>query len=41
MRRAERQRTRLFLAELTNSQLDDIGLTPAQARRESSRPFWS
>ncbi|WP_110693569.1 DUF1127 domain-containing protein [Salinicola halophyticus] len=36
----QRWRTRQQLARLDERQLKDIGLTPAQARRESHRPFW-
>jgi uncharacterized protein YjiS (DUF1127 family) len=32
--------SRLALAELTREQLADIGVTPAQARREAAQPFW-
>ncbi len=35
------QRQRRALADLTPSQLKDIGLTPAQVRRESQVPFWA
>ena len=33
---AERRR----LAELDDSRLRDLGLTPAEVRREAARPFW-
>ena len=33
---AERRR----LAELDAERLRDLGLTPAQVRREAARPFW-
>ncbi|MHA6262024.1 DUF1127 domain-containing protein [Arenibacterium sp. CAU 1754] len=33
-------RTRRDLAQLSDHMLDDIGLTYAQARRESKRWFW-
>jgi len=36
----ERQRTRRALASLSDEQLRDIGLTRAEARAESARPFW-
>ncbi|KAA0018674.1 DUF1127 domain-containing protein [Salinicola corii] len=35
-----RWRTRQQLAQLDARQLADIGLTPAQARREIQQPFW-
>ncbi len=38
--RMELQRQRRTLAALTSGELEDIGLTPAQARREASKPFW-
>ena len=38
--RLELQRQRRDLAALTPGELKDIGLTPAQARREASKPFW-
>lgn len=31
---------RRVLSTLTDAQLDDIGLTPAQARREAERALW-
>lgn len=34
------RRSRAALAALSPDQLRDIGVTPAQARRESARPFW-
>ena len=34
------RRERQQLAELSDRMLHDIGLTPAQARREAARPFW-
>jgi uncharacterized protein YjiS (DUF1127 family) len=39
---AARRRQRLTLAELCQQPhlLDDLGLTPAQARREARKPFW-
>lgn len=37
---AERWRQRRDLAALTDEQLRDIGVTPEDARREASRPFW-
>ncbi|WP_431695253.1 DUF1127 domain-containing protein [Rhizobium giardinii] len=38
--REEKRLSRLALAELTDQQLADIGVTPAQARREAAQPFW-
>lgn len=35
-----RRRTRKQLAKLEAYQLDDIGLTPFQAKTESQKPFW-
>jgi uncharacterized protein YjiS (DUF1127 family) len=35
----ERRRQRLALAELTDEQLDDVGLTRRDVEREC-RPFW-
>jgi uncharacterized protein YjiS (DUF1127 family) len=37
---AERRRTRAALTQLTLFQLQDVGLTPTQARREALKPFW-
>ncbi len=37
---AERRRQRHFLGTLDDRALRDIGLTPGQARRETSKPFW-
>jgi uncharacterized protein YjiS (DUF1127 family) len=39
---AARRRQRLTLAELCQQPhlLDDLGLTPAQARGEARKPFW-
>ena len=37
---SRRRRTRLSLAKLDDPMLTDIGLTPAEARQESSLPFW-
>ncbi|QDY99561.1 DUF1127 domain-containing protein [Nitratireductor mangrovi] len=37
---AARQRSRGCLAELTDEQLKDIGVTRSEARREAGRPFW-
>ena len=37
---SRRRRTRLSLAKLDDYGLRDIGLTPAEARQESSIPFW-
>jgi uncharacterized protein YjiS (DUF1127 family) len=38
--REEKRLGRLALAELTDEQLADIGVTPAEAKREASQPFW-
>jgi uncharacterized protein YjiS (DUF1127 family) len=35
------RRTRLHLLELSDHQLEDLGLTRAAAREEAMRPFWS
>tara|TARA_R110002153_G_scaffold179116_1_gene332499 strand:+ start:231 stop:464 length:234 start_codon:yes stop_codon:yes gene_type:complete len=37
---ATRRRTRLALGQLTQQQLDDVGLTPHVAYTESRRVFW-
>lgn len=37
---ATRYRTRRALKQLTVWQLDDVGLTPRQARDEAARVFW-
>lgn len=39
--REEKRLSRLALAELTDEQLADIGVTAAEARREASQPFWN
>ncbi|OJF93375.1 DUF1127 domain-containing protein [Pararhizobium antarcticum] len=39
--RRDKARSRLDLAELSDSQLDDIGVTRAEARQESCRSFWN
>lgn len=36
----QRRRQRLWLAELDKRLLDDIGIEPCEAARESGRPFW-
>lgn len=36
----ERLRQRNRLAELTEAQLRDVGLTRADVRRETEKPFW-
>ena len=36
----DRHLHRLDLAELTDEQLDDIGLTRRDVERESAKPFW-
>jgi uncharacterized protein YjiS (DUF1127 family) len=38
--REEKRLSRLALAELTDDELADIGVTPAEAKREASQPFW-
>jgi uncharacterized protein YjiS (DUF1127 family) len=35
-----KRRTRMHLSELSNDLLDDIGVSPAEARREIKRFFW-
>ncbi len=37
---ATRRRTRRVLKQLTVWQLDDVGLTPEQARHEAAKVFW-
>jgi uncharacterized protein YjiS (DUF1127 family) len=37
---AGRRSQRLTLRDLSEQQLDDIGLTRTQARREAAKPFW-
>ncbi|HJQ58907.1 MAG TPA: DUF1127 domain-containing protein [Vineibacter sp.] len=37
----DRSRQRSALRELSDRQLDDIGVTRADARREAAKPFWS
>jgi len=37
---SERRQSRLALADVDPNLLDDIGVSPDQARRESARPFW-
>ncbi|MCD1635938.1 DUF1127 domain-containing protein [Martelella mediterranea] len=36
----QRRRQRMDLLELSDDHLKDIGVTPAEARREAGRPFW-
>lgn len=36
----ERARQRRALAELPPERLEDLGLAPAEARREALKPFW-
>lgn len=36
----ERSRTRRSLSRLDDHLLKDIGLTPGDVRRETSKPFW-
>ena len=38
---ARRRRTRQALAELSPRMLRDIGVTPAEARKEASMPWWA
>ncbi|WP_223612971.1 DUF1127 domain-containing protein [Phyllobacterium calauticae] len=35
-----KRRSRVHLSELSDEQLLDIGVSPAQARQESKRFFW-
>ena len=35
-----KRRTRMHLSELSNDLLNDVGIEPAQARRETKRFFW-
>lgn len=35
-----KRRTRIHLSELSNELLEDIGVAPAEARREMKRFFW-
>ena len=37
---ALRRQTRRTLTQLTVWQLNDVGLTPLEARREASKAFW-
>ncbi len=39
--REEKRLSRIALSELTDDQLADIGVSPAEARREAARPFWN
>jgi len=36
-----RSRSRRVLATLDDRRLDDLGMTVAEASRESAKPFWS
>jgi uncharacterized protein YjiS (DUF1127 family) len=36
----QRRRSRQALANLTDAQLNDIGISRTQAREEAKRPFW-
>jgi len=36
----QRRRTRLHLLNLSDHQLEDLGLTRAAAQEEAMRPFW-
>ncbi len=38
--RIERRRSRLALLEMTDAQLQDIGVSRADAYRELDKPFW-
>ncbi|KQS98208.1 MULTISPECIES: DUF1127 domain-containing protein [unclassified Rhizobium] len=38
--REKKRLSRIALAELTEDQLADIGVTVAEARREAARPYW-
>jgi uncharacterized protein YjiS (DUF1127 family) len=40
LEREGKRLSRLALSEMTDSQLADIGVTRAEARREAARPFW-
>jgi uncharacterized protein YjiS (DUF1127 family) len=35
-----KRRTRMHLSELSDDLLDDVGIEPAEARREIKRFFW-
>ena len=35
-----RKKTRMLLASFDDRMLKDIGLSPADVRREASKPFW-
>ncbi len=37
---SERTRSREALRDMDKDRLNDIGLTPEQARLESTKPFW-
>lgn len=39
--RLEKRRSRIALLEMTDQQLQDIGVSRTEAYRESSRTFWS
>lgn len=36
----QRKRTRMLLANFDDRMLKDIGVSPADVRREASKPFW-
>jgi len=36
----QRKRTRMLLAAFDDRMLKDIGVSPADVRREASKPFW-
>lgn len=38
--RWQRQRQRRALARLLAHELDDVGISPEQARAEAAKPFW-
>jgi len=40
MQWGERRRTRIALEKLDDRLLQDIGVTPREARKEVHRPFW-
>jgi uncharacterized protein YjiS (DUF1127 family) len=35
-----KRRTRIHLSELSDEMLNDVGIAPAEARREIKRSFW-
>ncbi|WP_409077495.1 DUF1127 domain-containing protein [Pseudomonas viridiflava] len=40
VRRYELHRQRLFLAQMSDNALKDLGLSRADVQRETERPFW-